>query len=80
MALRYFALQILQKTICEMIQRTLAPGIFLIPRAAVRTGEFHCVLLRIAVQSGPARAAHAYYFYIAPVHRVNPPKIHVHRE
>jgi hypothetical protein len=49
MALRHFALQVLQKTVRETIQRTFAPGIFLVPRAAVRTDEFHCVLLRIAV-------------------------------
>src|SRR5713101_10159127 len=62
MALRDFALQILQETIREMIERTLAPGIFLVPRAAVWTDEFHRVLLRIAVQSGPAGAAHTYCF------------------
>src|ERR1700674_3966416 len=74
MALRHFALQILQKTIREMIQRTLAPGIFLVPRAAVRTDEFHRVLLRIAVQSGPAGAAHTYGFGITPVHGGQPPR------
>src|SRR6267143_3975889 len=44
MALRDFALQVLQKTICEMIQRTLPPGVLFVPRAAVRTDEFHRVL------------------------------------
>ncbi len=80
MALRHFALQILQKAIREMILRSLAPGIFLVPRAAVRTDEFHRVLLRIAVQSSPARAAHTYRDYITPFHRVCPPQIHVHEE
>jgi hypothetical protein len=81
MALRHFALQILQKTIREMVQRTLAPGILLVPRAAVRTDEFHRVLLRIAVQSSPARAAHTYrYYYITPVHGDCPPQIHVHMQ
>src|SRR5712692_2531046 len=78
MALRDFALQVLQETIREMIQRTLAPGVLFVPRAAVRTDEFHRVLLRIAVQSSPAGAAHAYGFWIVPVHRGFPPEIHVH--
>src|SRR5439155_148655 len=60
MALRDFALQVLQKAIREMIKRALAPGIFLVPRAAVRTDKFHHVLLRIAVQSSPAGAAHIF--------------------
>jgi hypothetical protein len=79
MALRDFALQILKKAIREMIKRALAPGIFLVPRAAVRTDEFHRVLLRIAVQSGPAGAAHTNSFEITPVHRGHPPEIHVHK-
>ncbi len=37
MALRHFSLQVLQKAVRKMIKRTLAPGIFLVPRAAVRT-------------------------------------------
>jgi hypothetical protein len=73
MALRHFALQVLQKTICETIQRTFAPGILLVPRAAVGTDEFHRVLLRIAVQGGPAGAAHTYCFGITPVHGGQPP-------
>jgi hypothetical protein len=68
MALRHFALQVLQKAIGKMILRSLAPGIFLVPRAAVRTDEFHRVLLRIAVQSGPTRAAYTYGDHITPVH------------
>jgi len=80
MALRHFSLQILQKTIRKMIERALAPGILFVPRAAVRTDEFHRVLLRIAVQSSPAGAAHTYSFEIVPVHRGFPPKIHVHNE
>jgi len=56
----------------------IAPGIFLVPRAAVRTDEFHRVLLRIAVQSSPTRAAHTYRDYVTPVHRDCPPQIHVH--
>ena len=79
MALRHFALQILQKTIRETIQRTLAPGFLLVLRAAVRTDKFYCVLLRIAVQSGPAGAAHTNCFNITPVHGGYPPHIHVHK-
>jgi hypothetical protein len=78
MALRDFSLQILQEAIREMVKRSLAPGIFLVSRAAVRTDEFHRVLLRIAVQSGPAGAAHTYGFQITPVHWGRPPQIHVH--
>src|SRR2546427_11235329 len=74
MALRHFALQVLQKAIGKMVLRSLAPGILLVPRAAVRTDEFHRVLLRIAVQSGPARAAHSHRDYITPVHRDSPPR------
>src|SRR5882724_6007218 len=73
MTLRHFALQILQKAIREMILRALAPGIFLVPRTAVGTDEFYRVLLRIAVQSSPTRAAHTYRDYITPLHRVCPP-------
>ena len=76
--LRHFALQVLQKTIGEMIERTLAAGVFLIARAAVRTNEFHLVLLRIAVQSGPTGAAYANDFDNSPVHRIYPLEIHVH--
>src|SRR5216684_985794 len=72
-ALRHFSLQVLQKAIRKMIKRTLAPGIFLVPRAAVRTDELHRVLLRIAVQSSPAGAAHTYSFEIVPAHGGNPP-------
>src|SRR5258708_3797797 len=79
-ALRDLALPILQETIRKMIQRTLAPGILLVPRSAVRTDQFHRVLLRIAVQSSPAGAAHTYRFEILPVHRGVPPVIHVHKQ
>ena len=78
MALRDFALQILQETVNEMIVSPLAPGIFLIPRAAVRTGKFNFVLLRIAVQSCPAGAAHTNRFCIAPFHGDCLLEIHVH--
>jgi hypothetical protein len=70
MALRHFALQILQKAIRKMILRALAPGIFLVPRTAVGTDEFHRVLPRIAVQCSPARTAHTYRDNITPIHRV----------
>src|ERR1700675_529370 len=73
MALRYFALQILQKAVREMIQCPLASGIFLVPCTAVRTDKLHFVLLRIAVQSSPTRAAYAYGLDITPFHRDNPP-------
>src|ERR1700730_2968084 len=77
--MRRLTLQILQKTICEVILRTLAPGVLLALRPAVRTGVFHRILLRIAVQSGPARAAYAYCF-ITPVHGIALLGIHVHKE
>jgi hypothetical protein len=44
----------------------------------VRTGVFHRILLRIAVQSGPARAAYTYCF-ITPVHGIALLGIHVHK-
>src|ERR1700676_1090660 len=77
--MRRLALQILQKTIREVILRSLAPGVLLALRAAVRTGVFHRILLRIAVQSGPARAAYTYCFYITPVHGIALLRIHVHK-
>jgi hypothetical protein len=67
-AIRYFALQVLQKAICKMILRPLAPGILLSPFTAVGTDIFDPVLLRIAVQSRPTGAAHADYFRISPFH------------
>src|ERR1700732_4485382 len=70
-------LQILQKSIREVILRTLAPGVLLALRPAVRTGVFHRILLRIAVQSGPARAAYTYCL-ITPVHGIALLGIHVH--
>jgi hypothetical protein len=75
--MRRLTLQILQKTIREVILRTLAPGVLLALRSAVRTGVFHRILLRIAVQSGPARAAYTYSF-ITPVHGIALLGIHVH--
>src|ERR1700682_3355208 len=77
--MRRLTLQILQKSIREVILRTLAPGVLLAVRAAVRTGVFHRILLRIAVQSGPARAAYSYCF-ITPVHGIALLGIHVHNE
>src|SRR6266576_2853166 len=73
MANGHFTLQVLQKTVREMVQRPLAPGILLVTRAAVRTDEFHLVLLRIAVQSSPPGAAYANRFCITPVHGSQPP-------
>jgi hypothetical protein len=61
MALHAFSLQILQKAIRKPIFCPLAPGLLLAFRAAMRTSKFNYVLLRIAVQSCPARAAHADY-------------------
>src|ERR1700675_936808 len=61
-----------------MIKRALAPGIFLVTRTAVGTDELDFVLLRIAVQSGPARAANTHNFRKSPFHRLYLPKIHVH--
>src|ERR1700674_2495516 len=77
--MRRLTLQILQKSIREVILRTLAPGVLLALRAAVRTGVFHRILLRIAVQSGPARAAYTYCF-ITLVHGIALLGIHVHKE
>src|ERR1700732_3165973 len=77
--MRRLALQILQKSIREVILRTLAPGVLLALRPAVRTGVFHRILLRIAVQSGPARAAYTYCF-VTPVHGIALLRIHVHNE
>src|ERR1700716_3597795 len=77
--MRRLALQILQKSIREVILRTLAPGVLLTLRPAVRTGVFHRILLRIAVQSGPARAAYTYCF-VTPVHGIALRGIHVHKE
>src|SRR6202140_4768129 len=62
-----------------MILRTRARGVLLALRPAVRTGVFHRILLRIAVQSGPARAAHTYCFHITPVHGIALLGIHVHK-
>src|SRR5271166_6187134 len=70
-ALRRFALQILQESVRKMIEGTLAPGLFLSLRSAVRTKVFHRVLLRIAVQCSPTRAAYAYRFHILPFHGVD---------
>src|ERR1700676_4909273 len=75
--MRRLTLQILQKSIREVILRTLAPGVLLALRPAVRTRVFHRILLRIAVQSGPARAAYTYCF-ITPVHDIALLGIHVH--
>ena len=77
--MRRLTLQILQKSIREVILRTLAPGVLLTLRPAVRTGVFHRILLRIAVQSGPARAAYTYCF-VTPVHGIALLGIHVHKE
>ncbi len=77
-ALRYLTLKILQKTVGKVIERTLAAGIFLVVRAAVGTDELNFVLLRIAVQSGPTRAAHANNFHDSPLHRIYPLMILVH--
>jgi hypothetical protein len=43
-ALRDFALQVLQKTVCKAIERALAAGIFLVALAAVGTDELDFVL------------------------------------
>jgi hypothetical protein len=79
-ALRYLALEILQKTVSKMRKRALAPGVLLVPGAAVRTDEFHLILLRIAVQSGPTRAPYANSFNGSALHRIYPLKFHVHRQ
>jgi hypothetical protein len=67
-AIRYLALQILQKTIREMILRPLTTGILLSPLPAVGTDVFDPVLLGIAVQSRPTGAAHAHNFRVLPFH------------
>jgi hypothetical protein len=68
-ALRDFALQVLQKTVGEAIESALAAGIFLVALAAVGTDELNFVLLRIAVQGSPSGAAHPDGFGIMPFHR-----------
>jgi hypothetical protein len=77
--MRRLTLQILQKSIREVILRTLAPGVLLALRPAVRTRVFNRILLRIAVQSGPTRAAYTYCFHITPVHGIALLGIHVHK-
>jgi hypothetical protein len=71
-------LQVLQKTIRKVILRPLTASILLARRAAVGANEFNPVLLRIAVQSCPASAAHPNRFYIAPFHGFRLLQIHVH--
>src|SRR5260370_38459654 len=46
MALRHFALHVLQEAIREMIQPTPAPGILLVSAAAVRPDELNASVLR----------------------------------
>jgi hypothetical protein len=72
MALCGFTLQILQEAVREMILRAFAARILLVRRATVQTSELHDVLLRIAIQSGPSRAAHTNCFDM-PIHG-NPPR------
>jgi hypothetical protein len=79
-AVSHFALQVLQKAIGKMILGALATGILLSPFAAVGTDIFDPVLLRIAVQSRPAGAAHADNFRVSPFHGFCLLKIHVHTE
>src|SRR6516225_2422251 len=72
-ALGFFSLHVLQKSIRETILSPPAPRSLLAFRAAMRTDEFHQVLLRIAVQSCPARAAHTNNLTNAPLHWEFPP-------
>src|SRR5580765_6159965 len=67
-ALRHFSLQVLHEAVCKSVKSALAASIFLVTVAAVRTDEFNGVLLRIAVQSRPASAAHPDRFGIMPFH------------
>src|SRR5215469_14140587 len=77
MALYSFPLQVLQEPICEVILGPLAPCFPLTLRPAMWTNKFHHILLRIAVQSSPARAAHSYDFWDTLFHGGTPPRIHV---
>src|SRR5260370_25811754 len=77
-AVGHFALHVLQKAIGKMILRALAAGILPATSAAVRTDVLDAVLLRIAVQSGPAGAAHANNFRVLPFHGNRLLWIHVH--
>jgi hypothetical protein len=79
-ALRYFALQILQEAVSETIKSALAASSFLIPLPAVGTKKFDGVLLRIAVQSCPAGAAHPDGFGIMPFHQKPSVTFFGHRE
>jgi hypothetical protein len=72
MALRHFALQVLQKTVGEAVKSALAAGIFLVALAAVGTHELDFVQLRIAVQSSPTGAAHPDGLGIMPFHMDKP--------
>src|SRR5262249_47022599 len=69
MALRDFALQVLQKTVGKTIEGALAASIFLVVLAAVGTDELDLVLLRIAVQSSPTGSAHPDRLGIVPFHK-----------
>ena len=74
----HFALQVLKKAVGKTIKSSLAPRVLLVASAAVGTDEFDGVLLRIAVQSRPTGAAHAYRFHVSPVHWSTSFRIHVH--
>jgi hypothetical protein len=67
-ALGHLALQVLHEAVGKTIESALAASIFLIAVTAVGTKKFDGVLLRIAVQSCPASAAHPDGFGIMPFH------------
>jgi hypothetical protein len=67
-ALHAFSLQVLQKSIRKSVLRPLVPRFLLALRSAMRTGEFHNVSLRIAVQSSPTRSAYPHDFWNMPFH------------
>src|SRR5712692_618625 len=65
---RRLALKILQEAISKMVLRASAPGRLGAPLTAVRTGELHHVLLRVAVEGGPAGVTYSHGFNGLSVH------------
>jgi hypothetical protein len=71
-ALHTFPLQVLQKTVRELILGPLVPRFLPASRTAMRADKLYKILLRIAVQCSPARAAYAHDFGNMPLHFESP--------
>src|SRR5712692_518216 len=67
---RQLALQVLQEPVGEMVLRASAPGRLGAPLTAMRTGELHHVILRVAIKGGPTGVTHAHSFNGLSVHRM----------